>query len=58
MEKPMVTLYWYLHYNEISQINLNVDCVFFVEVETAGYVNNYESSYWIKGDIKEKNFLD
>ena len=53
--KTMVSLYQYLHHNEISQINVKVHYVCFVEVETAWYVFNCESSYWIKGDIKEKN---
>ena len=44
-----------LRQNRISQINLKVHYVFIVEVETAYYVYNYESAYWIKGDIKQKN---
>ena len=46
-----------LRQNRISQINLKVHYVFIVEVETAYYVYNYESAYWIKGDIKQKMLL-
>ena len=46
-----------LRQNRISQINLKVHYVFIGEVETAYYVYNYESAYWIKGDIKQKMLL-